>query len=191
MNAMVQAAPPPIFAIGSGFDVAPLLAQIRANPDVWNRHTLRTDAYGTPHGGVSDIWVRYNAWENFNGDVAAFNGPHASSWYPVVRQIPAIKPLVFDVMRYVEGEQLGGVLITRIPPGGCVAPHVDHGWHAGYYAKFAVQLCGNDRQAFCFDDAQLSAKPGDLYTFDNAQRHWVTNDSDDERMTLIICIRGS
>lgn len=191
MNAVAKAAIPPIVQIGAGFEVAPLLAQIAAHPDVWNRHTMRTEAYGTPHASVSDIWVRYNAWANFTGDVAAFNGPHASSWYPEAAQIPAVRPLVFDVMRFVEGEQLGGVLITKVPPGGRVEPHVDHGWHAGYYGKFAVQLQGNADQAFCFEDAELQPLPGDLYTFDNSQRHWVTNDSDEDRMTLIICIRRS
>jgi aspartyl/asparaginyl beta-hydroxylase (cupin superfamily) len=92
-------------------------------------------------------------------------------------------------MRKVGGKQLGGVLITRIPSGGEVQPHVDHGWHAGHYEKFAVQLRGNQEQAFCFEDAELRPEPGDLYTFDNARLHWVTNDSDSERITLIVCIR--
>ena len=191
MSAVLKQEIPPIFQIGSGFDVAPLLSQIDAHPDVWNRHTMRTAAYGTPHAKVDDIWVRYNAWANFTGDPQAFNGPHASSWYPVVDEIPAVKPLVFDVMRLVEGEQLGGVLITRVPPGGRVEPHIDNGWHASYYHKIAVQLRGNADQAFCFEGAELRANPGDVYTFDNSYLHWVVNDSDAERITLIICVRGS
>lgn len=180
---------PSIALVGGGFHVEPLIEQIDANPDVWNRHRVRTELYGTPHNAVSDIWVRYNPWENFRGDLQAFNQPHVSEWYPVLAQIPAVKPLVGEVYRKVGGRQLGGVLITRIPPGGRVEPHIDGGWHAGYYEKFAIQLRGDERQAFCFEDASLSALPGDLYTFDNSRLHWVTNDSDAERMTLIICIR--
>lgn len=96
-----------------------------------------------------------------------------------------------DVLSYVQGERLGGVLITRIPPGCMVRPHIDTGWHATYYDKYAIQLRGNGKQAFHFNDTSLSAMPGDLYTFDNSKLHWVTNESDEERMTLIICIRGS
>lgn len=175
--------------LASGFEVAPLVAQIDRSPDVWNRHTMRTEAYETPHSAVSDIWVRYNAWEHWTGDVAAFNGPHVSSWYPVADEIPAVRGLVDAVVAHVGGGALGGVLITRIPAGGEVKPHVDHGWHAGYYEKFAVQLKGDPRQAFCFEDSRLSPDPGDLYTFDNSKLHWVTNDSDAERITLICCIR--
>lgn len=150
---------------------------------------MRTTAYETPHKSVSDIWVRYNDWANFNGDPQAFNAEHDSVWYPVIDKIPACRALVRKVFKHVKGSKLGGVLITRIPPGGEVKPHIDGGWHAGYYDKFAVQLQGNKDQAFCFEDSRLSAEPGELYTFDNSKLHWVTNDSDEDRMTLIVCIR--
>ena len=179
----------PIAQTGLRFDVAEALEQIAAHPEVWNTHTLRTESYDTPHKLISDIWVRYNDWANFNGDPAAFNGPHESVWYPVVESLPAVKSLAERVQEATGAAELGGVLITRIPPGGRVEPHIDGGWHAGYYTKFAVQLMGDERQAFCFEDAQLSALPGDLYTFDNSKLHWVINDSDQDRMTLIICLR--
>lgn len=177
----------PIRSLGVGFDVRELVAQIHSHPSVWNRHTTRL--YGA-HSKVSDIWVRYNAWENFT-DRETFNGPHESVWYPVIDDIPAVVPLVLDVMRTVQGELLGGVLITKIPPGEQVAPHRDGGWHATYYEKFAVQLQSAPGQAFCFENERLSADVGDLYTFDNSQTHWVENPSDEDRMTLIICIRRS
>ena len=174
--------------ITSGLNVGPLTDQLARHPEAWDRHTMRTEAYRTPHKGVSDIWVRYNAWENFHGDPQAFNSEHESVWYPVVADIPAAWSLARHVCRMVGGK-LGGVLITRIPPGGEVKPHIDTGWHAQVHDKYAVQVKGNGKQSFCFDDKRLHPMPGDLYTFDNSRRHWVTNDSDEERITLIICIR--
>jgi hypothetical protein len=166
--------------IRRGFDVVPLLEEIAACPSAWNRHTLRQRAY--VHQAISDIWVRYNPWDNFTGDVAAFNGPHESAWYPVADEIPSVK---------VRGERLGGVLITKIPADQMCKPHRDGGWHATYYEKFAVQLASAPGQAFCFEDARLSAEPGDLYTFDNSRLHWVLNPSTEDRITLIMCIRRS
>lgn len=186
-----QLRPPSIFPIASGFDVAPLVAQIEAAPDIWNTHRQRTEMYGTPHNGVSDIWVRYNDWANYSGDWAAFNGPHASVWYPVVDRIPAVKGLCEAVMARVGLDELGGVLITKIPPGGQVAPHVDGGWHAGHYLKFGLQLLGGPDQTFWFEDAQLSPEAGDLYAFDNSRLHAVYNCSERDRMTAIICLRSS
>ena len=176
--------------LASGFDVQPLLREIAANPGVWNRQKTRTHAYsGNPHTAVSDIWVRYNPWRNFAGDPKAFNDEHESEWYPESESIPAVRNVLFNLMRFVEGTRLGGVLITRVPPGESVAPHQDHGWHAQHYNKFAIQLMGNDGQAFHFNGEELRSLPGDLYTFDNSHTHWVTNDSDGDRMTLIACIR--
>lgn len=190
MNAMLK--PKSIQHLDSGWDVAPLLTQLTDHPELWNEHTLRTNRYRTPHSDVSDIWVRFNAWENYNGNAVTFTmKPHVSVWYPCITKIPAAWSLTRKVMRHVGGKQLGGVLITRIPPGGSVQPHIDSGWHAENHQKFAVQIKGNADQMFYFDDATLSPLPGDLYTFDNSRLHGVMNDSDEERITLICCVRRS
>lgn len=188
MNAVLKT--PSIQHIASGFDVTPLLSQLEDHPELWNEHTLRTDRYNTPHHEVSDIWVRFNAWKNFNDDAFQFTmEPHDSAWYPCIAKIPGAWSLARKVYRYVHGKQLGGILITRISPGGEVKPHIDSGWHAEHYDKYAVQIKGNKDQSFCFDAAELRPMPGDLYTFDNSRMHWVKNDSSEERITLIICIR--
>lgn len=176
--------------LASGFDVKPLLAQLEANPSVWDRYTLRTDRYQTPHSKISDVWVRFRKWEDYTGDPVAFTmNEHTSEWYAAADEIPAVKELAQQVMDKVDGKELGGILITRIPPHGEVKPHIDSGWHAGYYEKFAIQLQGNLEQAFCFEDSTLSPLPGDLYTFDNSKVHWVVNPTDEPRMTVIFCIK--
>lgn len=181
---------PPIVDLGIRYDVSDAVAELDAHPELWNVHTLRTDRYATPHVGISDIWVRFNDWANYAGDAHAFTMlPHESVWYPCIEVLPAIKSLVLEVFRAVVGESLGGVLITQIPPGGEVLPHIDSGWHASHYEKFAVQLKGNKDQVFYFEDAELRPESGDLYTFDNSRTHGVRNDSDEDRITLIICIQ--
>lgn len=173
-------------------DVSAAVEQLDANPDLWNQFTMRTTRYeGSPHLRVSDIWVRYNAWRNFNPKKPEnFSKQHDSSWYPAYGKLPALRPLIFGLMQVVEGERLGGVLITRIPAGSSVAPHIDKGWHAGYYRKFAVQLRGGPDQLFCFEGESLEAEPGEVYEFDNSEKHWVINESNRERITLIVCIRA-
>jgi hypothetical protein len=176
----------PIRLIGR-LDVSAAVKQLDANPQVWNRHTIRTAAYA--HRQVDDIWVRYNAWENFTGDAAVFNGPHESVWYPVVHEVPALWSLARQAKRLAGASQLGGVLVTRIPAGGRVEPHVDRGWHAETYRKIGVQISGHAEQAFCFDDAELRPLTGDVYEFRNDITHWVVNDSPVPRITLIVCCK--
>jgi hypothetical protein len=176
----------PIRVIGR-LDVSAAVKQLDANPQVWNRHSLRREAY--VHRQVDDIWVRYNAWANFTGDAAAFNGPHESVWYPVVTEVPALWSLARQAKRIAGATELGGVLVTRIPPGGRVEPHIDRGWHAETYRKIGVQISGHEQQAFCFDDAELRPLTGDVYEFRNDITHWVVNDSPVPRITLIVCCK--
>jgi Aspartyl/Asparaginyl beta-hydroxylase len=171
------------------FNVEPLHAQLRRNPQIWNQIPYRTQFAWSPHREVDDIWVRYNALENFTGDGPAFNSEHRSVWYPVISQIPEAKLLALELFSLVAGERLGGVLITRVPAGKQVYPHTDPGWHARYYEKFIIQVTGNDRQRFCFKDEELVAQPGQCYWFDNQFEHWVVNDSDEDRISLIVCLR--
>lgn len=180
----------PIKYLASGFNVDDSLSEIAKHPELWNQYTMRTVAPNTPHSRVDDIWIRYNDWSNFHGDRIKFNEEHESVWYHAVEKLPSVKKLVMDVMAYVQGERLGGVFITCIPPHEYVDRHKDGGWHATYYDKFVVQLAGNADQAFCFDGIELRSDEGDLYTFDNSKEHWVINDSEDYRISLIITIHG-
>lgn len=181
----------PIQLLERTFPVDQALREIEAHPEIWNQYRMRTTAYGTPHKEVDDIWVRYNDFSKYTGDPIFFAEEHDSVWYPEAQKIPAVMDLAMDLMAEVRGERLGGVLITRIPPGGEVSPHIDHGWHARYYDKFAIQLMGHSDQAFCFEGYRLSALPGQSYTFDNSRLHWVQNSSNVHRMTLIVCIKGA
>lgn len=172
--------------------VAEAAAEIDAHPELWDQHKLRTESYDSPHGKVSDIWVRYNAFENFDpANPAAFNEPHESEWYATSDCLPSVKHMVLDTMRLFACTRLGGVLITRIPPGGKVLPHIDRGWHAEYYEKIAISLKAAPGQKFCFEDGEYESAPGDVFAFDNSYCHWVNNDSNSDRVTLIICVRRS
>jgi hypothetical protein len=171
------------------FDVSKANAEIDA-ANAWNDYTLRTERYGSPHDQISDIWVRFNPWENYDGDPWKFTmEQHQSEWYPVAGKIPEVRRIAEKIFKQVGGKELGGVLITQIPPGQEVKPHIDSGWHAGYYEKYAVQLMGNKDQGFYFEGEELHPESGQTYTFDNSRLHWVKNDSDEFRRTLIICIR--
>lgn len=170
-------------------DVAALVSQIHAHPELWNEFDLRTNHPKSPHRDLDDIFVRYNARENFIGDRHAFNEPHEAVWWPAAESLPAALPIAFELMRYVEGEHLGMVLITRIPAGKKCYSHVDVGWHARHFDKYAVQIASAPGQAFHVGQSQLSAEPGECYYFDNSRPHWVVNDSEEDRITLIVCIR--
>lgn len=169
--------------LSEGLNVAPIYWNLLQHPELWNTHTNRTESPDSPHHGLDDIWARF-------GDPArASDGsPHDSFWYPSA-DVLGIKAMCHDIMRHVEGVELGGVLITRIPAGATCKPHTDPGWHARRYQKFGVQITSAPGQKFCFEGAELETKPGDLFWFDNQFLHWVENPTQYERVTMIVCIR--
>ena len=145
---------------------------------------------GSPHAQVDDVWLRYNDWRNFDpANPAAFGEEHDSVYYPAWDALPAARPLVFDLMAQVQGERLGGILITKLPAGGVIEGHVDKGWHVDYYDKFYIQLDAGNGSEFWCDDEVFSPRRGDVFFFDNSKLHGVRNSSDIERCTMIVCIR--
>lgn len=176
-------------------DVRSLADQLDLHPELWDQHKIRKEAPGTPHSQMSDIWVRFNDVAPFDlsGDYSKFSDPHVPVWYPAWDALPALKPIVFDLMAKVRGEMLGGVLITRIPPGAGIDPHRDKSWHVDYFDKFYLSIRSAPGAMFgCEHDGVrelLNPIPGDIWRFDNRKLHWVHNGSTQDRITLIICIR--
>lgn len=175
-------------------DVSELLAEIDAQPDLWNQHRLRKDASDSPHRDVDDIWLRYNDYENLRTDRQSFIGPHIPVWYPAYERLPAVRPIIFTLMARVGGEMLGGVFITRVPPGCEVGMHRDAGWHAAYFHKFYVALRSPAASCFgCVHDGEtelICPNAGDIHAFDNTLFHFVKNRAETEKMTLIISIHA-
>lgn len=164
------------------FDVAELREALHDAP--WDRHRWRTEHPRSPHREASDIWLRYNSIENFG---PSFNDEHDSVWYP---DIPlAARALAEKVAAQFGVTALGGVLLTKIPAGKQIYPHIDRGWHAEHYEKLAVLIEGNTDQAFCYADGEFRCAAGDAFTFNNQDCHWVLNPTDEDRVTLIVCAR--
>lgn len=190
MSAVLKNHDSPIRLLHRKIAVEPLLVQLEAHPELWDENEFRTQgAYGNPHQKISDIIVRFNDWKHWRGDRAAFNEEHESVWWGAYEKLPYLKSLIFDLMRLFYAERLGMVLITRIPPFTNVGRHIDVGWHARYYLKFALQIKAAKGQKFCFKGAELESLPGDLYAFDNSKPHWVENPTAEERITLIMCLK--
>ena len=167
-------------------DVSGLAKTLTENPDLFGRYDWRKEKYA--HTDMRDIWVRYNNPKEI-GDT--FNDEHSSIWYPVINDIPEVLSICAQLMELTFGERLGGVLITKLPPGGKIKRHIDGGWHAEYYEKFFVPIQNPKGAKFCWNDVVLEPDAGEVYEFDNSVEHWVENDSEEDRIAMIVCIKTS
>lgn len=164
----------------------PLMAAIARQSELWNQNTLRTTHVKTPHTEVSDIWLRFN---EIPENVEEIIDDHESIDYPAFSLLPQARPLIFDLMRLVEGKRLGRVLITKLIPGAKIYPHVDGGEHAAYYERYHIILQNNAGSIFRCGDEALCMNAGDVYWFNNAIEHEVINNSADDRLTLIVDVK--
>lgn len=176
--------------IAQAVDVAPLAMELQCHPELWNQNTARRDAPDSPHAEMSDIWVRFRDPAEIT-DSAKHNEPHHSVMYPAWHFLPALRPIVFGMMARCQATALGGILITRIPPGGQIKPHDDrHAWHARHYrTKLYLPIESNaDCTNWC-DGETLVMQTGEVWFFDNLKPHSVENRGATDRITLIVSLR--
>ena len=173
-------------------NVLPLSNSLKRQPELFGKYNFRRIAPNTPHADMTDIYLRYrDDLEELmaSGSMAKAGDPHRSVWMPCHEALPQATPIVFDLMRLVCGEELGGILITKLPPGGKIKPHVDLGWHARSYEKYVVSIEQSAGAVFKFPDGEFEAMPGDIHWFDNSVLHSVENNSNTDRVVMIIAIR--
>lgn len=173
--------------IAGGVDVLPALHALQARPELWNRDTLRTAHPSSPHVECDDIWVWFNAVDPANPE-ATIDAVQVRP-YPAWRELPQLRPLVLDLMRRVEGVQLGRVIVTRLKPGGRIAPHVDEGAPARVFRRYQVALQSLPGCVFRIEDEAVSFQAGEVWWIDNRSRHSVENNSADDRIVLIVDVR--
>lgn len=163
-------------------DTRPLLAELEKYPNLWDQNNLRTTFENTPHSEVSDIWLRFNSMDSTN-----IPDEKEAIDYAAYHMMPIFRKTVMAVLAYVGGERLGRVLITKLPPGGRITPHADQGGSPEYYERFHVPLQGGGW--FRCQEEVVRMKTGDLWWVQNLVEHEVLNDSNQDRLHLIIDAR--
>lgn len=173
----------------AAIDAQPIIAQLNQHPHLWGQQKARLRP-GSPHSETQDIWLRFRDLDKYvqehGADMSRFVDEHESVWLPPADLLTAAKAAAI----HLAGDRLlGGVLLTRTPPGGRIAPHIDGGWHAAAHDKFYVALQVRSGARFCWEDSAINATDGEVYWFRNDVPHWVENDSDADRIGMIVCLR--
>jgi hypothetical protein len=170
-------------------DVLPLVLALAQQPDLWNAYTLRTRTAGSPHLEVDDILLRFQPLDGRSSDHRECVN------YQALDRLPQARAHIAGLMARLQGERLGRVMITRVPPGHRIAPHADIGSHPmhydtiRYYDRFHVVLQAPDASVFRCADEAVHMAAGECWWFDNSLEHEVWNDGDTDRLHLIIDLR--
>ena len=172
--------------LAAGINVTPLMNALQRQPELWNQHPIRTQHPGTAHSEVSDILV----WFNDLGQIAeGIVDDKEVQPFPAWEKLPQLRLLIFDLMRTVEGARLGRVVITKLPPGKQITPHVDQGAPATYYERYQIALQSLPGALFHIGDETVNFRSGDVWWINNSVEHSVVNNSADDRIVVIVDIR--
>jgi hypothetical protein len=166
-------------------DVAPLLAQLHANPQLWNENPARTQDEASPHHGVPDIWLRTRRPSEFG-----HSGPYVPEWYRAMRHLPAVRDIVFPLAARFHASMIGNALITRVPAGAEVKGHVDRGWGPEYFGvKAYIVLQGPPDCSNWCETENVTMATGEVWLFTNTRAHGVANRGTQDRLSLIATFR--
>jgi hypothetical protein len=176
--------------IHSGLDVAPILAELGAVPELWDADNDRTARDNSPHAASSDVWLRYFPRDDLRTD-ADFNREGRCVFYPAWARLPSLHRIVWALMSTLQATELGGCLITRLQPGGRILPHADDSWHARFFnRKTYIPLKSNPWCINRCEDEVIGFRAGEIWEFNNLVEHEVRNDGPDERITVILCFHS-
>lgn len=174
------------FQLAAGLNVTPLLNALQRQPELWNQFPIRTQHPGTAHSEVSDILVFFNDLEQAKAGIV---NDREVIPFPAWEKLPQLRPIVFDLMRTVEANRLGRVIITKLPPGKTITSHVDGGAPATYYQRYQFALQSLPGALFNIGDETVNFRSGDMWWIDNSVIHSVVNNSADDRIVCIIDLR--
>lgn len=158
---------------------APLNAIMR-HPELWNQDNIRTTVPGTPHTDVSDILLRWG--QNDLDSLLCFDRP-------TMAELFGFKQIALGIMASLYGSMLGKVIVTKLPPGGRIAPHHDGGGYARFYTRTHLVLQSLPGNLFICGDETVQMRTGELWWFDTQQEHQCINNSNDDRIHLIVDLR--
>lgn len=171
--------------IVEGLDVIPLLNALAQRADLWNEHTLRTTHPQSPHQQTDDIWCLFNDVSDPEAVVDDCEVVPYRAWF----EVPGLRKLVLDLMRRVDGVRLGRVLISRLAPGNTIPEHTDQGAPATYYKRYHLALKAEPGALNSSGREVIQYRMGEFWWFDNSVPHSVTNNSADDRITLVMDVR--
>ncbi|RBH43998.1 aspartyl beta-hydroxylase, partial [Pseudomonas sp. MWU13-2860] len=106
-----------------------------------------------------------------------------------INELPEARQHVMALMAATGATRLGRCMLNRIVPGGRIFPHADSPWHASYWDRYHLVIQSTPGNTFRCGDETVWMREGDVWWFQNAIEHEVINNSDEDRIHLVIDLR--
>ena len=160
-------------------DPAAALRELDRRPELWDLITVRQQYEGSAHRDTQSIFLRGPTTLE---DV--FNNLEVVD-YATLNELTATFDLVVRVLRMVQAEEVGRLMLVKLLAGGRITPHVDEGSYAEHFARFHLVLTSSRECRFYAGNEGVIMAPGELWWFNHRVEHQVLNFGPD-RIHLIV-----
>jgi len=167
------------------FDAAPILEYI----DVWGK-SPRVTFTGSPHRECEDIVLR-GPDMTVGSTLEMLHHETECEDYALMKYHPNAQALVTLLFDQVNGDQVGRVILTKLPPMQVIYPHRDEGPVPELYDRYHCCLQSPVGAWFIVGTQATHMKAGQAYRVDVTKNHSVVNVGDEDRIHLVIDIVSS
>jgi len=184
--------------IAEGLNVTPLLNALYRKQDLWKADDFLRKFPQGPFGETDTVYLRFQDHVKVENDEElalyqqnklAGHDLHECPWRPEINELPEARNHIMALMQSMGATRLGRCMINRIKPGGRIFPHADSKWHAEYWDRYHLVIQSEPGNVFRCGDEQVWMRPGELWWFQNALEHEVTNNSAEDRIHLVMDLR--
>lgn len=164
----------PFVRLPFSFDTDRLAEEVNGLPEsAWMQHPSRMS------GNSAVALISRNGGDNDDFEGAMQETPHLQAC-PYIRQVMASF-----------GEVFGRSRLMKLAAGAEVAQHVDFNYHWYSRVRIHVPVITNPGVTFYCADQHTNMRAGECWIFNSWRRHKVTNESDKDRVHLVIDTAGS
>lgn len=172
------------FKLHKKYDVSNILKNVKKINDKWNDYTFRQNRQYSerrnPHLYTNTFVIQFHSLDwNF--------GDKINSEVQNAEMLDLVSNIVKDLELMCSGVS-GRVLLIKLLANKDVSEHTDRGEYLSAVRRFHIPVITNDLVSYTVNGETVNMKEGECWEINNLKPHSVLNDSDIDRVHLLIDI---
>jgi Aspartyl/Asparaginyl beta-hydroxylase len=176
--------------VADGIDTKPFLDEIAANSDLWLVDASRQEKISTQRE-TQTITLRSHADQASLDSSVRRAKPVGYRGRPsdMASRLPVASAFVDQLVRDMNGT-MGRAVMTNLRPQGVIYRHTDDGLYWLLRDRYHLVLKSVNGSHFIAGGEEVRMQQGELWWFDPTVPHEAFNDSDDERIHIIVDVKS-
>jgi hypothetical protein len=169
----------------SGIDVAPILRELADHPELWGQNTGRQNSVDVQRETQAVAICSHTDQRTFLEARQQSPVSYVGRPTPTAQLLPNALEFVQRQLRQLHGRS-GRAVIVRLKPHGHVYEHIDGGLYYDLRYRCHLILHSVAGSRLRAGNEEVRMREGEFWWFDNQQPHDAVNESDEDRIHLIM-----